>query len=172
MNYLASRNWRDYGNTIADTNNWDGPDWGFQASDRVYPFMSYYELSARFQLGLTSTAFDLLRREWGYMTRVGPGTMWETIGPYGGPPVDGHPSYDSGWSSGGAPALTQYVLGVTPTSPGFATFTVTPQANDLWWASGDVPTPHGTIHVSWRRVGLAVLLRVTAPSGTRWTNRP
>jgi hypothetical protein len=172
MNYLAAHDWRDYGNTIADTNSWDDPNWGFQASDRVYPFMSYYELSARFQLGLTSTAFDLLRREWGYMLRVGPGTMWETIGPFGGPPSDQHPSYDSGWSSGAAPALTQYVLGVTPTSPGFATFTVKPQANDLWWASGDVPTPHGPIHVSWRRVGTAVLLRVTAPSGTTWTNGP
>jgi hypothetical protein len=103
------------------------------------------------------------------MTLYGPGTMWETIGPFGGPPTDQHPSYDSGWSSGAAPALTQYVLGVTPTSPGFATFTVRPHPNDLQWASGDVPTPHGPIHVSWRRYGTAVFLRVTAPPGTTWT---
>jgi len=169
LGYLAAHDWRGYGNTIVDTQSWDNPDWGFQANDRVYPFISYFELTARFQLGLDSSAFDLLRREWGYMTLYGPGTMWETIGPYGGPPTDQHPSYDSGWSSGAAPALTQYVLGVTPTSPGFATFTVKPHPNDLSWASGVVPTPHGPIRVSWRRYGAAVFLRVTAPPGTTWT---
>jgi Bacterial alpha-L-rhamnosidase 6 hairpin glycosidase domain/Bacterial alpha-L-rhamnosidase C-terminal domain len=165
--YLAKHDWRDYGNTIADTNTWDDPDWGLLASDRVYPFMSYAELQARFSLGLDDSAFDLLRREWGYMVRVGPGTMWETIGPYGGPPTDIHPSYDAGWSSGAAGVLSQYVLGVAPASPGFATFTVKTHANDLWWANGDVPTPHGPIHVAWQRFGRAVLVRVTAPSGTK-----
>lgn len=171
LTYLAGHDWRDYGNTIADANTWDGPAWGYQARDRVYPFISYYELQARFSLGLDDSAFDLMRREWGYMLRVGPGTMWETIGPYGGPPSDIHPSYDSGWSSGAAPALTEYVLGVQPKSPGFATFTVHPHPNDLWSASGDVPTPHGVIHVSWTRFGRAVLLKVAAPRGTRWVQK-
>jgi hypothetical protein len=170
LGYLAGHDWRDYGNTIADTNNWDGPDWGYQAKDRVYPFMSYFEVQARFELGLDDTAFDLLRREWGYMARSGAGTMWETIGPFGGPPTDEHPSFDSGWSSGGAPALTQYVLGVAPTSPGFATFTVHPHPNDLHWADGDVPTPHGLIHVQWHSYHGAVFLRVTAPPGTKLVN--
>jgi hypothetical protein len=167
MGYLAAHDWRDYGNTIADTNAWDDPDWGVLAKERVYPFISYFELQARFQLGLDDTAFDLLRREWGYMARNGPGTMWETIGPYGGPPTDIHPSLDSGWSSGGAPALTQYALGVAPASPGFATFTVHPHANNLRWAKGDVPTPHGLIHVSWRRYHGQVVVHVVAPAGTK-----
>ena len=171
MSYLAAHDWRDYGNTIADTNSWDDPDWGLLASDRVYPFISFFELQARFELGLDSTAFDLLRREWGYMVRNGPGTMWETIGPYGGPPSDQHPSYDSGWSSGGAAALTEYVLGVEPTSPGFATFVVRPHANDLQWAEGDVPTPHGLIHVQWRRYVRSVFLRVSVPAGTTWVKK-
>jgi hypothetical protein len=170
MAYLATHNWRDYGNTIADTNEWDDPAWGLLASDRVYPFISYFELTARFQLGLDSTAFDLMRREWGYMVEHGPGTMWETIGPYGGPPADQHPSYDSGWSSGAGAALSEFVLGVQPVTPGFTTFTVKPHANDLRWAEGDVPTPHGTIHVQWHRVNRSVFLRVTAPPGTTWLN--
>jgi hypothetical protein len=170
LNYLAGHDWRDYGNTIADTDNWDDPDWGFGAKDRVYPFISYFELQARFALGLDDSAFDLLRREWGYMAQHGAGRMWETIGPFGGPPTDDHPSFDSGWSSGGAPALTQYVLGVAPASPGFATFTVHPHPNDLHWAEGDVPTPHGTIHVQWHRHGRDVYLRVSAPAGTKWVS--
>jgi Bacterial alpha-L-rhamnosidase 6 hairpin glycosidase domain/Bacterial alpha-L-rhamnosidase C-terminal domain len=171
LDYLAGHDWRGYGNTIVDTQSWDNSAWGWQANDRVYPFISYFELVARFELGLDSSAFDLLRREWGYMVEYGPGTMWETIGPYGGPPTDIHPSYDSGWSSGAAPALTEYVLGVAPTSPGFATFTVTPHPDGLTRASGDVPTPHGPVHVSWHRVGSAVFLKVSAPSGTTWTNQ-
>jgi hypothetical protein len=96
-------------------------------------------------------------------------TMWETIGPYGGGPTGG--SWDHGWSSGAAPALTNYVLGVRPTSPGFATFVVTPHTEGLQWAEGDVPTPHGSIHVSWRVVDGRTLVRVRAPHGTTWSRR-
>jgi len=95
-------------------------------------------------------------------------TMWETIGPGGGAPVN-IPSWDAGWSSGAAPALTEYVLGVKPTSPGFKTFTVTPHTGNLKWAKGDVPTPRGLIHVSWKRQGKKkIALEVEAPQGTIW----
>jgi hypothetical protein len=98
--------------------------------------------------------------------------MWETIAPYGGGPV--HGSWDHGWSSGAAPALTNYVLGVQPTSPGFATFTVTPHFDDgVSFARGDVPTPHGTLHVEWKLdAARRPLIRVDAPPGTKWTNAP
>jgi len=165
LDYLSAHDTRDYGNTIVDTNAWASAIWGGDAMDRVYPFMSYFELDARFETGLVASAFNLLRREWGYMVRTGPGTMWETIGPYGGAPSDIHPSYDSGWSSGAAPALTQYVLGVTPTSPGFKTFSVAPHTFDLSSIVGAVPTPHGLIRVSWKKGGR---LKVAAPRGTTW----
>jgi hypothetical protein len=170
--YLSAHNTRDYGNTITDSQVWDDPAWGDHANDRVYPFMSYFELLARFKAGDTANALNLIRREWGYMLAAGPGTMWETIGPYGGKPTDQHPSFDAGWSSGAAAALTGYVLGVKPTSPGFATFTVFPHTGDLARISGDVPTPHGMIHVEWRAGRPAPSLIVKAPPGTRWTNVP
>ncbi len=142
------------------------------SGERVYPFMSYYEVSARFMLDDDLSALDQLRRTWGYMLRFGPGTMWETIGGYGGGPTDVSPSWDAGWSSGAAPALTRYVLGVLPTSPGFETFTVDPHVGALDFASGDVPTPHGPIHVSWLAGDASVSIAVEAPPGTRWTNPP
>jgi hypothetical protein len=172
LDYLWAHNKHDYGNTIVDDEVWDGPDWGWQADLRVYPFISYFEVDARFERGEDALALDLLRREWGYMLAGGPGTMWETIGPYGGRPTDGTPSFDAGWSSGAAPALTQYVLGVTPTSPGFATFTVDPHPGDLQSAEGDVPTPHGVIHVAWEQTDDDLALRVVAPPGARWANKP
>ncbi len=151
LNVLDTKDRYAWGDSIDDTNDWDSPTWGTGAKQRVYPFISYFELLARFGLGLDTTAVDLIRREWGYMAAHGPKTtMWETIGPYGGGPVDRHPSYDSGWSSGAAPALTQFLLGVAPETPGFARVRLAPHPADVAWARGDVPTPHGTIHVDWR----------------------
>jgi hypothetical protein len=170
--YLWVHNVRSYGNTISDSQTWDDPAWGYQASERVYPFMSYFELLARFKSGDAANAVNLIRREWGYMLANGPGTMWETIGPFGGKPTDQQPSFDAGWSAGAAAALTGYVLGVKPTSPGFATFTVFPHNVDLSYITGDVPTPHGTIHVDWRSTPRGPSLKVRAPPGTRWTNVP
>ena len=95
--------------------------------------------------------------------------MWETISPYGGGPTGG--SWDHGWSSGAAPALTNYALGVQPTSPGFATFSVTPHPDGLQWARGTVPTPHGEIRVSWRLVGGRPVVHVYAPPGTTFVAR-
>ena len=47
--------------------------------------------------------------------------------------------------------LTNYILGVEPTAPGFATYSVRPQPSaGVTSASGIVPTPWGRIHVSWR----------------------
>lgn len=158
--------WHDYGNGLVDSQVWDGPAWGYRANLRVYPFIGYFDALARFRHGLDQSAFDLIRREWGYMVKQGPGTMWETIGPYGGPPVDKRPSYDSGWSSGAAPLLTSYVLGVRATSPGYATFDVNPHTGDLAWAKGVVPTPHGAIRVSWQASATGLRIDLTAPPGT------
>ena len=170
--YLSKNESRPWGNTITDSDDWDRPGWGSDGTERVYPFISYYEVLARYAAGEDDSALELIRREWGWMLDHGPGTMWENIGPDGLVPVNSDPSYDHGWSSGAAPALTNYVLGVEPTSPGFATFTVTPHPGDLDSAEGDVPTPHGTIHVSWTVRDGAVQVEVAAPSGTTWSNPP
>jgi Bacterial alpha-L-rhamnosidase C-terminal domain len=61
------------------------------------------------------------------------------------------------------------VLGVQ-TSPGFATFTVTPHPGGLGFARCTVPTPHGPIRVSWSNGGAKLSLQVIAPSGTVWEN--
>ena len=68
--------------------------------------------------GADASALELIKREWGFMVARGPGTMWETIADEFGGQVDFTPSWEHGWSSGAAPALTSYVLGVQPTSPG------------------------------------------------------
>jgi hypothetical protein len=168
LTYLEQHDAYSYGNSIADVPTYDNAQWGFQSNLRVYPFMGYYELKARFRTGLDDTALDLIRREWGYMQRYGPSkTDWELIGPYGGGPTDLHlgGSWDAGWSSGAAPALSQYVLGVTPTSPGYATYVVRPHVGGLAWAKGDVVTPRGLLHVEWKKTpnGIVVSSKLLPP---------
>ncbi len=163
--YLQRANWRDYGSTISDSAAWDDPAWGAGAGERVYPFMSYFELAARFRLGLDESAQDLIRREWGYMlVKTGPGTTWETIGPYGGGPADGHQSWAHGWSTGAAPALTEYVLGIRPAEPGYATWLLEPHTGSVDSAQGTVPTPHGDLSAGWRRTGDGLVVSVRTPT--------
>lgn len=61
---------------------------------------------------------------------------------------------------------SSYVLGVVPTTPGFATFAVRPQTADLAWASGTVPTPHGPIVMNWTKTATGLSVQLVVPPGT------
>ena len=168
IRYLDRTTSRPWGNAIADNDTWASPDWGSDPSQRVYPFMTYFDVMARFMVGADKSALDELRRTWGWMldpNHGGPGTTWEAIGG-GGSIADyqqASTSMAQGWSSGAAPALTNEVLGVRPTGPGFSTFDAIPHPGDLAWAQGGVPTPVGTIRFAWKRTRTGYLLRLSAP---------
>jgi hypothetical protein len=170
--HLARHNAKPWGNSIADNDGFDFWSWGTESSERVYPFISYFENRARFEYGLDATAHEQLRRTWGFMVdplKGGPGTMWEAIGQFGS--IDGYQgsyaSMASGWSSGGAPLLTRYMLGVRPTSPGYASFTVEPHLGDHAWVQGAVPVPGGSISVDVRRVGSKIRVLARFPRGLK-----
>jgi hypothetical protein len=139
------------------------------ASQRVYAFTSYPELVARFRTGRADSALDQIRRTYGWMDSHDPGTThWEGIGPNGTPYEDAYTSMAHGWSTGVLPVLTNELLGVRPTAPGFAAWEVVPSPGDVAWASGQVPTPHGPLSASWTHPAKGVLtLALDAPHGTR-----
>ncbi len=65
------------------------------------------------------------------------------------------------------PVLTNDLLGVTPTEPGFATWTLQPHPGTVGWAQGKVPTPHGQIDVHWQQGPQSSLqFTVQVPEGT------
>src|SRR6185437_15415514 len=72
-----------------------------------------------------------------------------------------------GWSAGATNFLTERVLGVRSTGPGFATVDIQPDLGDLQWASGVVPTPHGPLSVRCRRDGARLVLDADIPTGVR-----
>ena len=146
----------------------------------VGPFMNYYEALARFQAGRDEEAWKLIGDVWGYMhlrtktiegVREEPATSaWEHI------ELDGRPyRFEDGslahpWSAGATALLSNEVLGVRPTAPGYERFVVEPHPGDLRWAWGTVPTPQGPIEVRWdRRADGLMKVKVKAPRGTRGT---
>ena len=107
---------------------------------------------------------------YGWMAGHDPGvTDWEGIGAGGSLYEGAYTSAAHGWSTGVVPALTNDLLGVTPTTPGFATWTVSPHPGSVAWARGQVPTPHGPISVSWQQSNGSVVITVVAPPGTHGT---
>ena len=131
----------------------------------ISPFMSSEELLARLSAGDANGALGLIRRTWGQMLAVGPGTVWESM-QLNGLPKSGGISLAHGWSGGPVPALSGYVLGIRPTAPGYRHWIVAPEPGDLRFAQGKAPTPHGAIASRWQRGGHSFKLTVVAPKGT------
>ena len=179
LNYLSSATRLPYGNAFFDK-EFPLSDDVFNATKRVYAFISYFDIAARFESALAESALDIVDRMYGWMASNDPGvTMWEGIGPPdpshgGGPGTKYEGPYTSlahGWSTGIVPVLSNYVLGVMPTGPGFDTWTLKPYLLDrVTWARGVVPTPNGGIQVSWTKGRNGRFeMRVTVPKGTTAT---
>jgi alpha-L-rhamnosidase len=60
-------------------------------------------------------------------------------------------SMSHGWGSNVLVEIQRSLLGVSPTSPGYASFDVSPPPTGLDWSGGSVPTPRGKIDVAWHR---------------------
>jgi hypothetical protein len=158
---------RPYGNAFYDN---DSIQAGF--SQRVYAFISYFELAARFAtLGASNSAFDEIKRLYGWMSTHDPEiTFWEGIGPDGAPYEDGFTSMAHGWSTGIVPLMSNYVLGIKPTAPGFKTWQICPviDGGDLTWARGAVGTPSGPIKVRWEKgTDRSFVLQIDTPEETK-----
>ncbi|TVY45561.1 hypothetical protein LOCC1_G004021 [Lachnellula occidentalis] len=168
LSYLSKAMARPYGNSFYDNEVLQE-----SFSQRVYAFISYFEIDARFKTGLADSALDQIRRMYGWMAANEPGiTAWEGIGPNGSKYEGAFTSLAHGWSTGIVPALTNNVLGVTPTGPGFSAYNIKPIPGDVQWAKGVIPTPKGPIKIYWdnsyKNQGV-FFLTVSAPDGYNGT---
>lgn len=145
-----------YGEVTADNTDSAVPDY-------ISPFVSGLELEAYHAAGDTAGQLSVMRRTWGHMLKGAnsSGTLWETVGPDGQLGLGSYTSMAHGWAAAPTLSLTTQVLGVTPTSGGFATFDVTPTPlPGLTWAQGSVPTPDGDVRAAWKRSDGVFKLRV------------
>ncbi len=139
----------------------------------IAPYETGWEVLGRLATGQTQGALDLIRQVWGLMlpenTPYYSGGCWEYIAQTGLPGLGPGTSLAHGWSSGATPALSMYVLGGRPLTPGYRTFLVEPQPGDLGWASGRVPTPQGPVAIDWTadaHAAAGFTLKVTVPPDT------
>jgi hypothetical protein len=140
------------------------------------PLPSGFEVDARLALNdptqvRQQSGVQLMKTFWGWMLRQDPGsTFWEHVQPDGTPNLQQFSSLAHGWATGPTISLTQGVLGVTPTGPGYSTYDVAPHPDALRWAEGRVPTGHGAIDASWQHPKSGAFnMSVTAPKGTSGT---
>jgi hypothetical protein len=136
----------------------------------IEPLNNGWEMEARLVAGDDAGALDLMGRLYGQMldkdNRAYTGATWEFLYDDGASKA-GFDSLAHGWSAAGTRLLTEYVLGVAPTGPGYSTFTVAPHPADLAWAEGTVPTPHGPIRARWEQTPDGLRLALDVPNGTK-----
>lgn len=139
------------------------------------PFNQYFVIQAMARMNRYDEALASIRDHWGGQIEYGGTTFFENFWPAWKDvlgPNDTLPNCQSGttslchpWGSGVTQWLTEEVLGVKPTRPGFKTYDIFPHlGRTLTWVSGSVPTPEGTIRAEFDvSKGLA---SVQAPAGT------
>ena len=154
-------------------------------SNYVSPYISSTELLARLSRFDAAGALALLRREWGHQVDTDPNsTLWEKMtfdgdaasyspnqvgnGVVPSAAGQGNSSLSHGWAGGPVPALSGYILGIRPVTPGFATWMVQPQTGDLAFAQGQAPSPRGVIVSRWQRGDgdRSFVLTAGGPAGT------
>ena len=141
----------------------------------VSPFIGGFNLAVNYLVGRPDLAMQQMMATWGYMVNSEAGsTTWERINLPNGdlsasiPHLFGE-SASHAWSTGATSALSDYVLGVTPTDVAYRSWQVKPFPQGLTFAQGRVPTAQGTIGVRWDLSDTAFRMTVEAPNGVAGT---
>lgn len=123
------------------------------------PFNQYFIMYALSGLGRFPEALNTAHDCWGGQLAYGGTTFfevyrpsWNTISKPNDAPANnqcGYTSFTHPWSAGITKWLSEEVLGIKPTSPGFFTCLIKPAlSSNLTWVKGSVPTPLGEIEAS------------------------
>ena len=145
-------------------------------------------LQPRAAAGDYAGALDVFSQYWGAMLDLGATSFWEHFDiawaenasridelPQPGK-HDVHAEYGEycyqglrhslchGWAAGPTAWLVEHVLGIAPLAPGCTSVQIAPHLEDLAWAEGTFPTPHGIVRVRHeRRADGSVHSEVSAP---------
>ncbi len=122
------------------------------------PFNQYFIIQALAFMGRYNEAMETIKDCWGGQLEYGATTFFEVFRPSwnqalnhnDAPPNNqcGYTSFCHPWGGGVVNWLSEEVLGIKPTLPGFREFDVMPfPAVSVNQFKGSVPTPHGTIQV-------------------------
>ena len=123
------------------------------------PFNQFFIIQAMARMGRQEEALTTIDDCWGGQLRYGGTSFFEVYRPSwneaigrNGAPINNQCGYTSlahPWSAGITNWLSEEVLGIKPTTPGFATFNIMPKlTSGVNWIKGAVPTLKGNIEIS------------------------
>ena len=127
------------------------------------PYMRFYELEALCAMGEQAYVLQQMKDYWGGMLKLGATSFWEEYNP-SKKGAEHYAMYGRAfgkslchaWGASPIYLLGKYYLGVRPTAPGYATYTIEPKLGGLKWMQGAVPTPGGNIELSCSEKGMKV----------------
>jgi len=155
---------------LAGPDQWPAIKTVLTTSFEASPYMEKFILESLFRTGDTEAALTRLKKRYQTMVESELSTLWEGwgMGPgWGiGPEGYGGGSYNHGWSGGPLTLLGEYVAGISPATPGFATYQVKPQPGPLRRVRAGVDTVRGRIEVGIDRDESAFRLRLVSPPDT------
>jgi hypothetical protein len=139
-----------------------------ESKSQLKTFPASMEVMAHFAAGADQAGVDLIRREWGFMLHdpLGTQSTFPEALRDNGCICSTYTSMSHGWATGPTAALTEYVLGLAPASPGGATWTFTPHPADLTFARGRLQTTRGALDASWKADTGRFSAQLSAPAGT------
>jgi hypothetical protein len=131
--------------------------------DNISPFISSFEIQGHLTIDRADRALDLIRRSWGWYINHPNGTGSTVIEGYLANGTFGYRSsrgygYDAsyvshahGWSAGPTSALTEYIVGLSVTSPAGRRWALRPQFGDLERAEAGFMTGLGKFWAKWEK---------------------
>ncbi|KAJ5061302.1 Six-hairpin glycosidase-like protein [Bipolaris maydis] len=101
--------------------------------------------------------------------RYATGASWEYVTPDGRPGISAFTSLAHPWGAAPTYVLPEYLLGVTPVTPGYASVVVQPAVAYLGLdqVTGRVPTPFGSLEVAWTVEGGEAKVEIEVPEGIK-----
>ncbi|MCB1105438.1 MAG: alpha-L-rhamnosidase [Opitutaceae bacterium] len=128
------------------------------------PYGLFHILELLDQHGQVDAIFRHVRHRWGDMVRAGDGTTWETFAEHG------HGAWPTRsrchpFAAYVVKYFVKYLLGLEALAPGYAQVRIRPRPPvGIVSCHSAVPTPHGLLHVSWRKEGKRLRTEVNRPA--------
>jgi hypothetical protein len=148
----------------------DAPDYQLAPNPSGFLLEALFQARRDYGSNSTTAITHLLDDLWGSMVNndeYSSGASWEYVKPDGSPGIDLFTSLAHPWGAAPTYVLSEYLVGVQPTSPGYETFAVRPLVGylGLTEVSGKVPTPYGSIEINWKIIAGKVSLEIEVPRG-------
>ena len=152
---------------LAKPEQWPAIKQVFSSQFHDSPYMEKYVLESLFLMQEPDAALARMKKRYQKMVESPYTTLWEGWGI--GNEGFGGGTYNHGWCGGPLALMMEYIAGVTPTSPGFATFQVKPELGPLTRATSVTHTVNGLIQVDIHRTTNSFELTLQAPPKTSAT---